>query len=292
MTTLAQARPNGVYTWLRHLRYVLAHNSLAALGAAALGCLLLLALLGPSLVPYDPVATGVGPNLEPPSSQFWFGTDQVGRDIFSRVIVAARLDLAIAVFAVGLSFLAGTAIGCMAGYFGGWFDRISGRVVDSMMAFPLFVLAMGVVAAMGNSVTSVVCATALVNAPFYVRLARAEVAARRSAEYVDAAVLAGNGSARVISQHLLPNILPTLSVQMSLNLGWAVLNAAGLSFIGLGVRPPAAEWGIMVAEGAQYVVSGQWWACFFPGVALMFCVLCFNFMGDGVRDILDPRQRT
>jgi peptide/nickel transport system permease protein len=292
MNTAIATRYAGARTWVRHAHYVLAHNSLAAVGAVALGCLLLLALAGPSLVPYDPIATGVGPNLDPPSRQFWFGTDQVGRDIFSRVIVAARLDLAIAVFAVGLSFVVGTTIGCMAGYFGGWFDRISGRVVDSMMAFPLFVLAMGVVAAMGNSVTSVVCATALVNAPFYVRLARAEVAQRRTAEYVDAAVLAGNRSARVIGRHLLPNVLPTLSVQMSLNLGWAVLNAAGLSFIGLGVRPPAAEWGIMVAEGAQYVVSGQWWACFFPGVALMLCVLCFNFMGDGVRDLLDPRQRS
>jgi peptide/nickel transport system permease protein len=283
---------NRLKVLLRHGRYVLSNNSLATVGVLALGVMLALALLGPSLVPYDPIETFVGPTLEPPNHAHWFGTDQVGRDIFSRVIVAARLDLAIAVFAVTLSFLVGTAVGCVSGYFGGWFDRISGRAVDSMMAFPLFVLAMGVVAAMGNSVSSVVCATALVNAPFYVRLARAEVAQRRSAEYVDAAILAGNGSLRVISSHLLPNILPTLSVQMSLNLGWAVLNAAGLSFIGLGVRPPAAEWGIMVAEGAQYVVSGHWWACFFPGVALMFCVLCFNFMGDGVRDLLDPRQRT
>jgi peptide/nickel transport system permease protein len=283
---------NSFATWVRHTRYVLSNNGLAAVGAAALLCLLGVALLGPSLVPYDPIETGVGPVLAGPNAHFWFGTDQVGRDIFSRVIVAARLDLAIAVFAVTLSFVAGTTIGSLSGYFGGWFDRISGRVVDSMMAFPLFVLAMGVVAAIGNSITSVVCATALVNAPFYVRLARAEVAQRRSAEYVDAALLAGNGSLRVIARHLLPNILPTMSVQMSLNLGWAVLNAAGLSFIGLGVRPPAAEWGIMVAEGAQFVVSGQWWACFFPGIALMFCVLCFNFMGDGVRDLLDPRQRT
>ena len=279
-------------TWARHTRYVLSNNSLAAAGAIALACLLGVALLGPSLVPYDPIETGVGPVLEGPSARFWFGTDQVGRDIFSRVVVAARLDLAIAVFAVALSFLAGTTIGSLSGYFGGWFDRICGRVVDAVMAFPLFVLAMGVVAAIGNSITSVVCATALVNAPFYVRLARAEIASRRSAEYVDAALLAGNRPLRVISRHLLPNILPTMSVQMSLNLGWAVLNAAGLSFIGLGVRPPAAEWGIMVAEGAQFVVSGQWWACFFPGIALMFCVLCFNFLGDGVRDLLDPRQRT
>ena len=279
-------------SWLRHAGYVLAHNRLTALGVLAFLGMVLVAFFGPMLVPYDPVATGAGPTLVGPSAEHWFGTDHVGREIFSRVIASARLDLAIAVFAVALSFVVGGAIGAVAGFYGGWFDRISGRVVDSVMAFPLFVLAMGVVAALGNSLSSVVYATALVNAPFYVRLARAEVAARRTAEYVDAAQLSGNSNARVIAKHIVPNILPTLSVQVSLNMGWAVLNAAGLSFIGLGVRPPAPEWGIMVAEGAQYVVSGQWWACFFPGVALMLAVLCFNFIGDGVRDILDPRQRT
>jgi len=277
---------------LRHFRYVLVKNPLAAAALAAFVLILLLALLGPALAPYDPIATHVGGILEPPSARHWFGTDHVGRDILSRVIVAARLDLAIAVGAVALSCVSGVTLGSLAGYYGGWFDRLTGRVLDSIMAFPLFVLAMGIVAAMGNTIANVVYATALINLPFYARLSRAEVAARRSAEYVDAALLAGNGRTRVIFRHILPNVLPTLSVQMSLNLGWAVLNAAGLSFIGLGVRPPASEWGIMVAEGAQYVVSGQWWAGFFPGVALMLAVLCFNFMGDGLRDVLDPRQRT
>jgi peptide/nickel transport system permease protein len=277
---------------LRHLRYVLAKNPLAAVALFAFGLILLLALVGPTIAPYDPIATHVGGILEPPSAQHWFGTDHVGRDILSRVIVAARLDLAIAVGAVTLSCVSGVGLGCLAGYYGGWFDRLTGRVLDSIMAFPLFVLAMGIVSAMGNTVANVVYATALINLPFYARLSRAEVAARRSADYVDAALLAGNGRSRVIFRHILPNVLPTLAVQVSLNLGWAVLNAAGLSFIGLGVRPPASEWGIMVAEGAQYVVSGQWWAGLFPGVALMLAVLCFNFMGDGLRDVLDPRQRT
>jgi peptide/nickel transport system permease protein len=277
---------------LRHARYVLGNNRLAAAAFLAFGVLALVAVLGPSLVPFDPLETQVGPMLEAPSARHWFGTDQVGRDIFSRVVVATRLDLAIALSAVCLSMVFGVALGCMAGFYGGWFDRISGRVVDSIMAFPLFVLAMGIVAALGNTVANVVYATALINVPFYARLARAEVALRRNAEYVDAAVLAGNGQMRVVFVHLLPNVLPSLAVQASLNLGWAVLNAAGLSFIGLGVRPPAAEWGIMVAEGAQYVVSGQWWGGFFPGVALMASVLCFNFLGDGLRDLLDPRLRS
>jgi peptide/nickel transport system permease protein len=278
--------------WFGHARYVLTKNKLAAVGLAALGALIVLAVVGPSVVPYDPLATAAGPMLEPPSARHWFGTDQVGRDIFSRVATAARLDLMIAFGAVALSLVVGVAIGALAGYFGGWFDRVTGRFVDSVMAFPLFVLAMGIVAALGNSLANVVYATAIINVPFYVRLTRTEVAQRRRAEYVDAAVLAGCQPARLIARHLLPNVLPALAVQASLNLGWAVLNAAGLSFIGLGVRPPAAEWGIMVAEGAQFVVSGQWWACLFPGLALMLVVLAFNFMGDGLRDVLDPRQRT
>jgi peptide/nickel transport system permease protein len=278
--------------WVGHARYVLARNKLASLGLAALGVLILLAIAGPWLVPHDPLATEAGPMLEPPSARHWFGTDQVGRDIFSRVVVAARLDLMIALGAVALSLIIGVIIGALAGFHGGWFDRITGRFVDSVMAFPLFVLAMGIVAALGNSLANVIYATAIINVPFYVRLTRAEVAQRRRAEYVDAAVLAGCKPARLIGRHLLPNVLPALAVQASLNLGWAVLNAAGLSFIGLGVRPPAAEWGIMVAEGAQFVVSGQWWACLFPGLALMLVVLAFNFMGDGLRDVLDPRQRT
>jgi peptide/nickel transport system permease protein len=151
---------------------------------------------------------------------------------------------------------------------------------------------MGVVAAIGNCIENIAIATAIINIPFYVRLTRAEVAQRRHAEFVDAAILSGNGAPRVIFVHLLPNIAAPLTVQVSLNLGWAVLNAAALSFIGLGVRPPDAEWGIMVAEGAAYMVAGQWWVSFFPGAALLGAVLCFNFMGDGLRDIVDARRRT
>ena len=144
---------------------------------------------------------------------------------------------------------------------------------------------------MGNTVANIIYATAIINLPFYARMARSEVNVRRNAEFIEAALISGNTSGRVLRFHMLPNILPPMMVQVSLNMGWAILNAAGLSFIGLGVRPPDAEWGIMVAEGAQYIVSGEWWMAFFPGIALMLTVLCFNFLGDGLRDILDPRRR-
>jgi peptide/nickel transport system permease protein len=166
------------------------------------------------------------------------------------------------------------------------------RIADTIMAFPLFVLAMGIVAALGNSVTNIILATAIVNFPLYARVARAEANIRRDSGFVEAARLAGNGELRIVFLQVLPNILPILVVQMSLTMGYAILNAAGLSFIGLGVRPPAPEWGIMVAEGAAFMVSGEWWIAFFPGLALMLAVFCFNLLGDGLRDIVDPRQRT
>ena len=274
------------------LRYALLENPLTLVALLLLALLLGCAVLGPSLVPYDPIATNTPMALQPPSAAHWFGTDQLGRDIFSRTVVATRLDLAIAFAAVALSFAIGAVVGAVIGYFGGMVDRGVSRGVDVLMAFPLFALAMGVVAALGNSVSSIVYATAVINLPFYIRLARAEVSVRRNLGYVEAARVGGSGHARILRVYLLPNILPPLVVQASLNLGWAVLNAAGLSFIGLGVRAPTPEWGIMVAEGAQFIVSGQWWLAAFPGAALMLAVFCFNLLGDGLRDVVDPRSRT
>jgi peptide/nickel transport system permease protein len=208
------------------------------------------------------------------------------------VIAATRLDLAIAVFSVALVFLIGGLSGVAAGFYGGWTDRIVGRLADTIMAFPLFVLAMGIVAALGNTVTNIVIATAIINYPLYVRVARAEANVRRDAGFVQAARLCGNSEMRIVLTQILPNVMPIMVVQMSLTMGYAILNAAGLSFIGLGVRPPMAEWGIMVAEGASFMVSGEWWIAFFPGAALMVAVFCFNLLGDGLRDIVDPQRRT
>ena len=279
-------------TTLAHVRHVLADNPVTLAAAALFALFVGIALLGPWIVPYDPLATNSAVALQPPSAAHWFGTDALGRDIFSRTLVATRLDLGIAVSAVLLSFVIGIPLGLAAGYLGGAWDTVVTRLSDTIMAFPLFVLAMGIVAALGNTVGNIVLATAVINLPFYVRVARAETNIRRNAGFVEAARLAGNTDARILAVHLFPNILPPAMVQVSLNMGWAILNAAGLSFIGLGVRPPEPEWGILVAEGAQFIVSGEWWVSFFPGMMLMLAVFSFNLLGDALRDIFDPRRRT
>ena len=288
----APARSSGLAALFEHTRYVLGENKVTAFAFGLLIVILFAALFGPYVVPYDPLASDTVAALKPPSAVHWFGTDQLGRDIFSRVVVATRLDTFIAVASVLLVFLMGGLAGIAAGYFGGWTDRIVGRIADTIMAFPLFVLAMGIVAALGNNVANIVYATAIINLPIYARLARAEANVQRSAGFVEAARLCGNSEARIVLGQLLPNIMPLMMVQVSLTLGYAILNAAGLSFIGLGVRPPTAEWGIMVAEGASFIVSGEWWVAFFPGIVLMAAVFCFNLMGDGLRDIVDPLRRT
>lgn len=277
---------------LRHTAYVLRENPVSLAAFAMLTGLLVIAAFGPFLAPYDPLATNLSRMLQPPSAAHWFGTDEVGRDILSRVIVATRLDLAIAFSAVLLSASVGAIVGGIAGFFGGAFDRWVGRFVDVLLAFPLFVLAMALVAALGNEVQNVVYATAIINLPFYFRLTRAEVNGRRGLPYVEAARLSGSSEYRILFGALLPNALPTLMVQLSVNLGWAVLNAAGLSFIGLGIRPPTAEWGIMVAEGAGHILNGSWWVALFPGLALTLAIFTFNLLGDGLRDIVDVRKRS
>jgi len=282
----------GLRDTLRHVRYVATENPVT-LGAFVLFfAFVALAVCGPWLTPYDPLASDTAAALQPPSHAHWFGTDALGRDILSRIMVAARLDFGIAISAVFASFFVGSVLGSIAGFHGGWSDRVIGRISDTIMAFPLFVLAMGIVAALGNTVANIVLATAIINLPFYIRVARAEVNVRRNMGYVEAARLAGNSDLRTLAVHVFPNVLPPMMVQISLNMGWAILNAAGLSFIGLGVRPPDAEWGVMVAEGATYIISGEWWVALFPGAVLMLAVFCFNLLGDGLRDMLDPRMRT
>ena len=286
-------RPSaGLMATLRHARYIISDNPVTGLAFGLFVVIVFLALFSPWIVPHDPLASNTGNALKPPSATNWFGTDQLGRDVFSRVIVATQLDFFIAVASVALVFVLGGLSGVAAGFFGGWTDRIVGRIADTIMAFPLFVLAMGIVAALGNTVENIVLATAIVNFPLYARIARAEANVRREAGFVQAARLCGNGEGRILLTQVLPNIMPIMIVQMSLTMGYAILNAAGLSFIGLGVRPPTAEWGIMVAEGAAFMVSGEWWIAFFPGLALMVAVFCFNLLGDGLRDIVDPQRRT
>jgi peptide/nickel transport system permease protein len=277
---------------LSHAKHVLGDNLVTAFAFGLFVFLVLVALLGPWIEPYSPLASDTSASLQAPTWAHWFGTDQLGRDLLSRVIAATRLDLTIAIVSVASVFAVGGIAGTAAGFFGGWIDRVVGRISDTIMAFPLFVLAMGIVAALGNTVTNIVLATAIVNLPIYVRIARSEANIRREAGFVMAARLTGNGDVRILLTQILPNIMPIMVVQMSLTMGYAILNAAGLSFIGLGVRPPTPEWGIMVAEGATFIVSGQWWIALFPGLALMLAVFCFNLLGDGLRDVVDPSRRT
>jgi peptide/nickel transport system permease protein len=286
------ARTSGLGAVLRQTKYVISENPITGFAFALFVLFAIAAIFGPWIVPYDPLASNTPMALKPPSWTHWFGTDQLGRDIFSRVVVATRLDMTIAVTSVALVFAIGGISGIAAGYFGGWIDIVVSRLADMIMAFPLFVLAMGIVAALGNTVTNIVIATAIINYPLYARIARAEANVRRDAGFVMAARLSGNSEWRILFSQILPNVMPIMVVQMSLTMGYAVLNAAGLSFIGLGVRPPTPEWGIMVADGAGYIVSGEWWIALFPGLALMLAVFCFNLLGDGLRDIVDPQRRT
>lgn len=270
---------------------VLGRNPISTAALIYLLVLVSTAVLAPWLVPYDPDAVDLAQVLHPPGVQHIFGTDQVGRDVLSRVMIAARLDLAIAFTSVLLSFAAGTLIGGFAAYFGGFADRAVSRTTDVLMTFPLFVVAMGVVASLGNSVESIVIASGIVNLPFFVRLARSEIAVLRTRPFVEAAQVGGNSNFQILFCFMIPNALPTLVIQVSTGLGWAVLNAASLSFIGLGIRPPTAEWGVMVAEGAANILSGYWWLSIFPGAALTLTVLSFNLLGDGLRDLIDVRTR-
>src|SRR5262250_195672 len=219
------AHNTGFTAALRHARYILSENAVTGFAFALFLLIVLAAVVGPYLVPYDPLASDTAHALAPPSAAHWFGTDQLGRDIFSRIVVATRLDLSIAVTAVALAFAIGTLSGLAAGYFGGWTDRIIGRIVDTIMAFPLFVLAMGIVAALGNTLANIVYATAIINLPIYARLARTEGNVRREAGFVEAARLRGNSEARIVLAQLLPNIMPLMMVQVSLTLGYAILNA-------------------------------------------------------------------
>src|SRR5271167_1739609 len=236
MTDIAASPPreSALGALYKHARYVIGENPVTGFAFALFILIVLAAVFGPHIVPYDPLASDTTQALKPPNAHHWFGTDQLGRDIFSRVVGATRLDFFIAVASVALVFLMGGLAGIAAGFFGGWTDRIVGRIADTIMAFPLFVLAMGIVAALGNTVQNIVLATAIINFPLYARIARAEANIRREAGFVEAARLSGNSEWRILLAQVLPNTMPLLAVQMSLTMGYAILNAAGLSFIGLG----------------------------------------------------------
>lgn len=248
------------------------------------------------LLPYGP-EQNVGPPLQPPSFSHPFGTDSMSFDVFTRVVYAARVDILVALAATAIAFTAGSTLGVIAGFlqgksgFPGWFAEGILRVMDLFQAFPIFVLALALVAATGASLWNVIAAIAFVNHPVFARQVRAEVLARREAAFIEAAVCSGNKTFRLALRHLLPNAMPTALVLFSVNLGFAILLTAGLSFVGAGVRIPTAEWGIMVSQGARNMITGQWWPAAFPGIAIGLSVFGFAAASDGLGRLIDPQQR-
>jgi peptide/nickel transport system permease protein len=263
----------------------------AFIGGGIVLIALLVAALAPVLAPYPPYETDPTRRLLPPSRQHLFGTDQFGHDVFSRVLYGARVTLVVALLAVALGLVVGTLIGALAGYGRRLVDDSLMRTMDMLQAFPSFILAMAVATAAGPGLLTLVAANAVVNVPLYARLIRAKMLAVRESQYGAAAVCVGNPRRRVVLVHLLPNCLGPVIVQATLQSGWAILSAAGLSFLGLGMRVPSAEWGAMIQLGSRYMVTGDWWIAFFPGLAIVVCVLGFNLVGDGLRDRLDPGSR-
>lgn len=272
--------------WLRIRRNPLSFGALVVIGLIALA-----AVFAPWIAPYPPDATEAASALQSVSWHHPLGTDLYGRDLLSRIIFAARIDLSVAFVATAAAVMIGALLGATIGYYGGWVDNFAMRAVDAVMAFPAFVLAMGITAALGNSTINVAIAISITQVPGYLRLIRGEMLRTREMEYAEAAHTVGNPTWRIVLIHLLPNCMPPLIVQATLAMGFALLTMAALSFIGLGIQPPQSEWGVMTAEGASHIVTGEWWLFLFPGLAIMITVLAFNLVGDGLRDFLDPRMR-
>ena len=250
-------------------------------GSCMLSLVVLAALLAPLLSPWGPEEIDFSAFLMPPSGAHPLGTDGNGMDLWSRVLFAARIDIGIAVAAVAIAVISGCMIGGLVGYAGGWIDEIAMRLTDIVQAFPAFVLALIVAAMFGTGLLNLTLAIGLIYAPAYVRIMRSELRALRVRGFVEAAECAGNSRISIFFRHLLPNALTPVLVIAPLNCGWAMLTLAGLSFLGLGVPVPQAEWGAMISAGAADVIGGRWWTSIFPGISLFACVLAFNLVGEG-----------
>ncbi len=252
--------------------------------------LILLAVLAPWVAPYDPTATSFATVRKPPSWAHWFGTDEVGRDVLSRVIWGARASLSAGLVSVGIAVGAGVPLGLLAGYAGGWIDAALSRLVDAMLAVPFLILAIALSAFLGPSLTNAMIAIGVTATPVFVRLTRGQTLSAKVEDYVEAARAVGNPHWRIALRHVLPNIVPPLLVQASLAIAGAIIAEAALSFLGLGQQPPAPSWGSMLNTAQRFLAQAPWMA-FWPGFAIFFAVLSFNLLGDGLRDALDPRHK-
>ncbi|MEI8189045.1 MAG: nickel transporter permease [candidate division NC10 bacterium] len=265
-------------------------NRLMVLGTAIIFGLLLVAALAPLLATHNPYEQTLNDRLFAPSVTHWFGTDSLGRDIYSRVVYGARVTLTIALLVAAISTPLGMLMGIVAGYLGGMVDEILMRLADVFLAFPRLILAIAFAAALGAGVENAIIAIAIAHWPSYARLARAETLNVKNNDYIQAMRVLGAGKARIMAGHILPLTLSSIIVRMSLDMGTIILTAAGLGFLGLGAQPPMPEWGLMVSDGRQFLVD-QWWVSTLPGLAILVVVMGFNLLGDGIRDVLDPRQR-
>jgi peptide/nickel transport system permease protein len=286
VAALRPARPR----W-RETLGLLAHNPTAAVAAVVLLLIVVIALLDETFAPAEPNAISVPDRLQAPSWDHPFGTDDLGRDIFSRVILGAGVSLRVGFLAVGIALVIGTVIGLLAGFYGRWVDDVLMRFMDMLFAFPAVLLAIAVLAVRGPGAGNTALAIGIVYIPVFARVTRASVLGVREEVYVRASRSVGASDWRILTRHILPNAAPPIIVQTSISLAFAVLAEAALSFLGLGTQPPHPSWGLMLAEGRGYIELA-WWLAFFPGMAIFLTVLCFNLLGDGLRDALDPRQRT
>jgi len=269
----------------------LLRSKTACAGLAILALLLTAALFADVLAPYDPVHDADLYNrLQPPSAEHWLGTDAQGRDIFSRILHGARISLEIGLVSVGISLILGTLLGAVSGYFGGTVDLVIMRLIDILLAFPSILLAIAIVAILGPDLINAMIAIGIVGIPQFARIVRSSVLAVKEMEFVDAARAIGASDTRILFRHILPNCLAPILVQTTLSIGTAILDAAGLSFLGLGAQPPQPEWGLMLKEG-QSAFQTAVWVVTFPGLAILLTVLGFNLLGDGLRDALDPRLK-
>ncbi len=266
-------------------------NRLAVTGLVILGALVIVALLAPVIAPYGINELDFENRLTGPSAEHWFGVDDIGRDVFSRVVVASRVSLQVGAISVGIALLAGVPIGLFAGFYGGRVDAVLMRLMDILFSIPAIVLAIAILAALGPNIVNAMIAIGIVYTPIFARITRGSVLSLRDAVFVRAARSIGATDGRIIMSHILPNVVAPIIVQTSLSLAFAILAEAALSFLGLGVQPPNPAWGRMLSEGRGFFQQAPWMAIF-PGVAIFVTVFAFNAVGDGLRDALDPQQRS
>lgn len=285
-TPIPETQSSSIAQFLRRL-FV---SPSAKIGAVILVFFVIVAIFAPAIAPFDPLQMGVGKNLQPPSGAHWFGTDEFGRDLFSRVVFGSRLTLMIGLIAVGISMIAGVSIGLVAGYAGGWIETVLMRSIDVLFSFTETLIALAAVAVLGPSLTNAMIAVGISSIPFYARVTYGAVLVEKNKEYFKASQAIGARPVRLIVRHLIPNILSPIVVISTVGVSIAILSASALSFLGLGAQPPSPEWGAILSAGRDYFKRAPWITAF-PGLSIALVVLGFNLLGDGLREALDPRQR-